>query len=167
MRGTYHIEAPVETVFDFFFDPRKAADLFPPMEIREVKMTEEGTGTYTSYHTKLAGVPFDVFSVYTDVVPNKHITEKSSNAMVGTWDYDFEPEGDGHQGDHGAPLTVVLAPAAAGYLGDLVAARMNRVVHAAGEEAPRGPDPPRSVTAGALQRSLLGWRAGSAVWLWG
>ena len=29
------------------------------------------------------------------MVPDKHITEKSSRAMVGTWDYDFEPEGTG------------------------------------------------------------------------
>lgn len=95
MRGTYHIEAPVEKVFDFFADPRKGADLFEPMEIRELRMTAEGTGTYASYHTRLVGVPFDAFSVYTDVVPNKRITEKSSSAMVGTWDYAFEPEGTG------------------------------------------------------------------------
>lgn len=95
MRSVVHIEAPVEKVFDFFYDPRKGAELFPDMQIRELKMTEEGTGTYTSYHAKLAGIPFDAFSVYTDVVRNKHITDKSSSAMVGTWDYDFEPEGTG------------------------------------------------------------------------
>lgn len=98
MRGTYHIEAPVESVFDFFFDPRQSADLFPErmeMEIRERKVTEEGTGTYTGYHGKMGGIPFDIFSVFTEVVPNKHITEKSSSALVGTWDYSFEPEGSG------------------------------------------------------------------------
>jgi ligand-binding SRPBCC domain-containing protein len=95
MRGVYHIEAPVEKVFDFFVDPRKSADLFPTTEVRELKMTEGGTGTYTDYHTKTFGVPFDAFSVFTDVVPNKHITEKSSSAMVGIWDYTFEPEGTG------------------------------------------------------------------------
>lgn len=95
MQSVHHIEAPVEKVFDFFLDPRKSADLFLPTEVRELKMTEEGTGTYTSYRTKMAGVPFETFSVYTDVVPNKHITEKSSSAIVGTWDYAFEPEGTG------------------------------------------------------------------------
>ena len=95
MRGTYHIEAPVEKVFDYFVDPRKAADLFPTMEIRELKKTKEGTGTYTSYHNSFAGIPFDTFSVFTDVVRNKHITEKSSSAIVGTWDYTFEAEGTG------------------------------------------------------------------------
>ncbi len=95
MRNSYHIEAPVGEVFGFFIDPRKSQDLFPDMQIRELKTTEDGVGTYTSYHSKLFGVPFDAFSVYTEVVPNKHITEKSSSPAVGTWDYSFEPEGKG------------------------------------------------------------------------
>lgn len=96
MRGVYHIEAPVETVFDFFFDPRKSVDASPVhSEIRELKMTKQGTGSYATYRTKIAGVPWEVFDVYTDVVRNKHITEKSSSPIVGTWDYTFEPEGMG------------------------------------------------------------------------
>ena len=125
MRGTYHIEAPVEEVFDFFFDPRKSEGLFPNFEIRELKMTEQGTGTYTSYHTKMAGIPFDTFSVYTEVVRNKHITEKSSNALVGTWDYSFEPEGKGTKVtmEHHSRSLWGLPPLST--LGDLVTARMN------------------------------------------
>lgn len=95
MRSVVHIEAPVEKVFDFFSDPRRSAELFPEMQVRELKMTDDGIGTYASYHSRLAGIPFDAFSVYTEVVRNKHITEKSSSAMVGTWAYDFEPEGTG------------------------------------------------------------------------
>jgi hypothetical protein len=100
MRSVHHIEAPVETVFDFFIDPRKSADLAVgglSEEIREVKVTEGGTGTYYSWRIKIVGIPVPIegFQVYTDVVPNKHITEKSSRAMVGTWDYTFEPEGTG------------------------------------------------------------------------
>lgn len=96
MRSIHHIEAPVETVFDYFIDPRKLADLNPiGTKVSEVKMTAEGVGTYASYRTKFVGVPFEVFDVYTDVVPNKRITEKSSSALVGTWDYVFEPDGTG------------------------------------------------------------------------
>ena len=125
MRGTFHIEAPVETVFDFFFDPRKSADLFPSMEIREFITTEEGVGTYTGYHTKMAGLPFDVFSVYTEVVPNKHITDKSSSALVGTWEYSFEPEGAGTTVtmEHHSRSFWGIPPLS--NLGDLVTARMN------------------------------------------
>jgi hypothetical protein len=126
MRGIYHIEAPVETVFDFFIDPRKSADLLPvSTQIREFKMTEQGTGTYTSYRNKIAGVPFEVFDVYTDVVPNKHITEKSSSSLVGTWDYSFEPEGTGTKltMEHRSRSLWDLPPLR--NLGDLVTARMN------------------------------------------
>lgn len=125
MRSVHHIEAPVEKVFEFFVDPRASADLFEPMEIRELTLTEQGIGTYTSYHTRLAGIPFDAFSVLTEVVPNKHITEKSSSALVGTWSYDFEPEG------HGTRLTMehhsrsLLGRPPLSYLNDLVVSRMN------------------------------------------
>lgn len=125
MRTVHHIEAPVETVYEFFLDPRKSVELFPETEIRELKMTEEGTGTYASYHTKLAGIPFDAFSVYTEVVPNKHITEKSSNALVGTWEYDFEPEGTGTKVtmEHHSRSIWGLPPLS--YLNDLAVTRMN------------------------------------------
>lgn len=126
MRSTHHIEAPVETVFDFFLDPRKSAELFSPMEVRDVKMTADGVGTYASYRTKIAGlVPFEAFDVYTDVVRNKHITEKSSSALVGTWDYSFEPEGTGTKltMEHHSRSLWGLPPMA--YLGDMVTARLN------------------------------------------
>ncbi len=101
---TMHIEAPVEKVFPFFKDPMALADItLVDTEYFDVKETRQGTGTFYSWRTKLAGIPMEGFDVYTDVVPNKHITDKSSSALVGTWDFDFEPEGQGHQGDHGAP----------------------------------------------------------------
>jgi ligand-binding SRPBCC domain-containing protein len=95
MRGTFHIEAPVEKVFDFFTNPIEQVELFPSTEIRELKKTEEGTGTYTDYHTTFFGIPMNAFGVITDFTPNKRIVEKSSSPMVGTWEYRFEPEGTG------------------------------------------------------------------------
>ena len=100
MRTVHHIEAPVETVFEFFKDPRLSADLAVggvSEDVLEMKVTDEGTGTYYGWRARLGGLrmPVEGFEVLTDVVPNKHITEKSSSAMVGTWDYDFEPEGTG------------------------------------------------------------------------
>ncbi len=96
MKQSIYIEAPVENVFDHFMDPRNDIDLMPiDTEILEVKPTEEGTGTYTSYRSKIAGVPFEMFDVLTDVVPNRRITSKSSSATVGTWKYTFDPEGTG------------------------------------------------------------------------
>ncbi len=92
-----YIDAPVETVFDFFKDPSNQVD-YPPfsdMEVHDLKMTKEGVGTYYSWSVKMFGIPIEGFEVFTDFVPNKHITEKSSNAMVGNWEYTFEPEGSG------------------------------------------------------------------------
>lgn len=96
MKQSIYIEAPVETVFDHFMDPRKDIDLMPiDTEVLEFKLTEEGIGTYTSYRSKIAGIPFEMFDVVTDMVRNKRITSKSSSAMEGTWTYTFEPEGTG------------------------------------------------------------------------
>ena len=96
MKQSIYIEAPVETVFDHFMDPRKDIDLMPvPTEIVEFTLTEEGTGTYTRYRSRIAGVSFEMFDVVTDVVPNRRITSKSSSATEGTWTYTFEPEGTG------------------------------------------------------------------------
>ena len=125
MQSTCHIEAPVEKVFDYFLHPTKLADLMPPVQIRELKETDGGTGTYTSYRTRVAGIPFDNFSVYTDVVPNRHITEKSSSSIVGTWDYDFEPEGNGTKLTmrHHSRSVWGLPPLS--NLGDVVSSRLN------------------------------------------
>ncbi len=96
MKRSIHIEAPVETVFDSFKDPARFVDLDPGgTQVDDVKITKEGVGTQMSWHTKIAGLPIRGVEIYTDVVPNKHITSKSSFGMVGRWDYDFEPEGSG------------------------------------------------------------------------
>lgn len=93
---TMYIDAPVEKVFRAFKDPVALADVsVMDTEMFDVKETRQGTGTFYSWRTRIAGIPVEGFDVYTDVVPNKHITEKSSNAFVGTWEYDFEPEGNG------------------------------------------------------------------------
>lgn len=95
MKVSYHVDAPVKTVFDYFKDPTND-DSALGMEVLDSKMTKEGVGTYVSWRVRVAGVPvWEGLEVITDVVPNKHLTEKSSSAMVGTWDYSFEPDGSG------------------------------------------------------------------------
>lgn len=94
MKVTCHIDAPVESVFDYFKDP--ASDAGFGGEVVEAKKTEDGIGTYLHWRMRVVGVPvYEGFDVITDLVPNKHITEKSSRALVGTWEYSFEPEGSG------------------------------------------------------------------------
>lgn len=92
-----YIEAPVEKVFDFFKDPRNQFAMAPDRRITvtDVKMTEEGVGTYYSYAMNLAGLTREGFVVYTEFVPNKIIVDRSSVAMHGSWTYIFEAEGSG------------------------------------------------------------------------
>lgn len=93
-RQSFYIDAPVETVFDYFKDPNQQRDavLF---DLHDVKVTKEGVGTHYTWSFKVAGLGFEGLEVLTEVVPNKHITERSSLAMTGLWDYDFEPDGTG------------------------------------------------------------------------
>ncbi len=103
MQRSFHIEAPVETVFDFFKDPANWRDIVL-FEMRDTKVTKDGIGTWYGWRFKIAGIPVEGFDVFTDVVPNRHITERSSSAFFGTWDYAFAPEGSGTQ------VTITIRP---------------------------------------------------------
>lgn len=94
IKVSYYINAPVESVFDHFKDP--ASDEGIGMEVVDAKATEEGVGTFMDWRVKVAGIPvWRGLEVLTDVVPNERIVEKSSSAMLGDFEYTFEPEGSG------------------------------------------------------------------------
>jgi ligand-binding SRPBCC domain-containing protein len=94
---TFHVDAPVEKVFDFFMDPTIQVDYSPfsDMKVHEVKLTKEGVGTFYDWSVKMFGIPVSGFDVVTEYERNKRFVEKSSNPMVGTWEYTFEPERSG------------------------------------------------------------------------
>ena len=95
-RDSFHIDAPVSTVFDFFRDPDNFSQAEPgQIEFRDVVLTEEGVGTHYTWATKVAGIPFEGFDVYTEYIPNERITDRSSSALEGTWTYTFTPDGSG------------------------------------------------------------------------
>lgn len=91
------IEAPVDKVFDFWKDPRNQFSLAPDdrFTLTDVKLTEDGVGTYYSLSAKLARATLESFVVYTDVIPNRRIVDKSSMAFRGSTAYSFEPHGAG------------------------------------------------------------------------
>jgi Polyketide cyclase / dehydrase and lipid transport len=101
-RQSFYIDAPVETVFEYFKDPNLTRDA-ARYDLGEVKLTKDGVGTYSSWSWKVAGLRLEGFEVLTEVVPNKHITERSSMAQM-RWDYDFAPEGSGTR------LTITVDP---------------------------------------------------------
>lgn len=92
-----YIEAPVDRVFDFWRDPRNQFSLAPDdrAALTDVKLTEDGVGTYYSLTATLAGATLESFVVFTEVIPNRRIVDRSSMALHGTATYVFEPEGSG------------------------------------------------------------------------
>jgi carbon monoxide dehydrogenase subunit G len=93
---SFHVDAPVTKVFDFFRDPHNWAALGPEgVQFKDVRLTEEGLGTHYSWAAKIAGVTIEGFNVFTEFVPDRHITDRSSSSLEGTWTYSFEPEGSG------------------------------------------------------------------------
>lgn len=91
---SWHVDAPVETVFDFFKDPGKweKVALF---DLKDVKVTKDGVGTNYEWNYKLGALRLGGFEVLTEVEPYKRIVERSSMSMVGKWFYTFRPEGKG------------------------------------------------------------------------
>lgn len=92
-----HIDAPVETVFDYVKDPAHFYDAMPDRmraKLRAVNVTPEGVGTtYEWVAGHLAG--FELVGVITrqEYVVNERIVDSSSTGPVWTWT--LEPDGDG------------------------------------------------------------------------
>ena len=96
MKRSIHIEAPVERVFDCVKDPTYMPKGFgEPFEVTDVKLTDEGVGTYYSWALKTPGLRLEGFDVYTEFIPNQRITDRSSSGFAGDFTYSFEPEGSG------------------------------------------------------------------------
>lgn len=96
MKRSIHIEAPVEKVFDLVKDPRYVPEgVTMPFAITDVKLTDEGVGTYYSWVIKTPVLRMAGFDVYTEFVPNQRITDRSSAAAAGDLTISFEPEGSG------------------------------------------------------------------------
>ena len=95
--GSVHVDAPVETVFDYVKDPGHFYDAMPEKmraKLKAVNVTPEGVGTtYEWLQGHIAG--FELVGVVTrqESVVNERIVDSSSTGPVWTWT--FEPDGDG------------------------------------------------------------------------
>jgi ligand-binding SRPBCC domain-containing protein len=95
--GTIHVDAPVQTVFDYVKDPVHFYSAMPDSmhaRLRAVNVTPEGVGTtYEWLAGHLAG--FELVGVITrqECADNERIVDSSSTGPVWTWK--FEPDGDG------------------------------------------------------------------------
>jgi ligand-binding SRPBCC domain-containing protein len=95
-RTTLHIEAPVEQVFHLFADPENYQMVATPgVRFEQVRRTSEGVGTHYFWSVRIAGLTLRGLNVFTEFVPNRRITDTSSNSLEGTWSYAFEADGSG------------------------------------------------------------------------
>ncbi len=96
MKRSIHIEAPVEKVFDYVKDPRNVPQgVKVPFKVKDIRLTEEGVGSYYSWEIRVAGLPVEGFDVYTEFIPNRRIADRSSFSMTRDFIISFEPEGSG------------------------------------------------------------------------
>ncbi len=92
------IDAPVESVFDFWKDPANQFALAPDdrAELVDVRLTDSGVGTSYRIAIKVAGRTVRGPSTeFTELIPNRLIVDRSSMGLHGTWHYEFTPEGSG------------------------------------------------------------------------
>ncbi|MGE5287180.1 MAG: SRPBCC family protein [Micromonosporaceae bacterium] len=99
MKRSIYIEAPVEKVFDFVKEPRNLPEVegMDPSPIKDVKLTDEGVGSYYSWAIKIPGLRIEGFDVYTEFIPNQRLTDRCSLSFFGDFTFSFEPEGSGMQ----------------------------------------------------------------------
>lgn len=94
IKRTYYIDAPIEAVFEVL---TAVKEIEPEMmHVYDVKETKDGVGTTFSWDFKIAGRKiFSGFEVYTDVVPNKRLVERSAGFLSATWVTTFAVQGKG------------------------------------------------------------------------
>jgi uncharacterized protein YndB with AHSA1/START domain len=97
-KRTVHIDAAVQTVFDYVKDPRHFLNAMPGSDpthsaITDVTLTPEGVGTTYGWKGGMFG--FHIHGVMTreEYVPNERIVDRSSTGPV--WTFTFEPDPTG------------------------------------------------------------------------
>jgi uncharacterized membrane protein len=93
---TVIINAPVDKVFTYIGDPMSEVEWLPSIiEVKDVKLTEEGVGSTYRWAYKLAGIRFEGEGTTTEYVPNRRIVVESRGGIVSTWTYTFAPHDGG------------------------------------------------------------------------
>lgn len=93
---SFHIEAPVKKVFEFFRDPANMQSVAPKgVAFEDVVVTKEGLGTSYTWAAKVGGLRLRSLQVYTEFVPDERITERSSLFFTDRFTTSFAPEGTG------------------------------------------------------------------------
>ena len=95
-KRSVHIDAPVETVFDYAKDPHHFYEAFPekgrPVLV-EVKTTPEGVGSTYTWEDSMFMIHIKGTMTRESCIPNERIVDHSSTGPV--WTYTFEPDQTG------------------------------------------------------------------------
>ena len=95
LTNSIHIDAPVGEVFSCVRDPSNFNQLMPGVTFSDVSLKPDGVGTAYRFETRVAGLPIRGRGEYTEVTPDRHIHDDTTVASEGSFDWTFEPEGDG------------------------------------------------------------------------
>jgi len=93
--SSIHIDAQIEVAFDCVKGPASFNELMPAVTFTDITMTRDGVGTRYRFETRVAGFPISGSGEFTEFEANRHIHDETSIAMEGSFDWRFEPEGDG------------------------------------------------------------------------
>ncbi|HYN28778.1 MAG TPA: SRPBCC family protein [Dermatophilaceae bacterium] len=93
-----HIDAPVETVFDYVEDPHHFFAAMAPMtgassHFTNVTVTPEGVGSTYEWSDRMFLFPIHGVTTREEYVPNERIVDHSSTGP--TWTFTFEPDPTG------------------------------------------------------------------------
>jgi hypothetical protein len=93
--NSIRIEASIEAAFNCVKNPGSFNDLMPGVAFTVIAMTPDGLGTRYRFATRVAGFPVRGTGEFTEVEANRRIHDETSIGTEGSFDWRFEPEGDG------------------------------------------------------------------------
>jgi uncharacterized membrane protein len=90
------INAPVEKVFAFMWDPTNLPEIWPSMvEVKDVKLTPEGVGSTFAWVYKMAGMRFEGVSETIEYIANRRNVTHAAKGIPSTFVWAYQPEAGG------------------------------------------------------------------------
>ena len=97
-KRSVHVDAAVQTVFDYVKDPRHFLNAMPGSDpardaITDVTLTPEGVGSTYAWKSSMFGLHIHGVMTREEYIPTERIVDRSSTGPV--WTFTFEPDPTG------------------------------------------------------------------------